>query len=67
MSVIDVFPPLELDLLIGLVNTLYGGLEKVWPRSEDWLELCNVKKVNIMEANWKEITVEYFSKRLTRS
>ena len=38
MPVIDVLPPSELDLLIGPVNTLYDGLEKVWPRSEDWLK-----------------------------
>ena len=24
---------------------MYDGLEKVWPRSEDWLKLCNVKKL----------------------
>ena len=45
MPVIDVLPPLELDLLIGPVNTLYDSLEKVWPRSEGWLKLCNIKKV----------------------
>ena len=38
MPVIDVLPPSELDLLISPVNTLYDGLEKVWPRSEDWLK-----------------------------
>ena len=37
-------PPLELHLLICSVNSLHDGLE-VWPRSEDWLKLCNVKKV----------------------
>ena len=43
--VIEVLPPPELHLLIGPVNTLYDGLEKVWPQSEDWLKLCNVKEV----------------------
>ena len=45
MSATEVLPPPELHLLIGPVNTLYDGLEKVWPRSEDWLKLCNAKKV----------------------
>ena len=44
--VIEVFPPPELHLLIGPVNTLYDGLEKVWPRSEEWLNICNVKKTD---------------------
>ena len=39
--VIELLPPSELQLLI----TLYDGLEKIWPRREDWLKLCNVKKV----------------------
>ena len=43
--VTEVLPQPDLHLLIGPVNTLYDGLEKVWPRSEDWLNLCNVKKV----------------------
>ena len=38
-------PPPELHLLIDPANTLLDGLEKVWPQSEDWLRLCNVKKV----------------------
>ena len=44
--VIEVLPPPELHLLIGPVNTLYDGLEKVWPQSEDWLKICNVKKTD---------------------
>ena len=44
MPVIDVLLPSELDLLIGPVNTLYDGLEKVCPRNKDWLKLCNNKK-----------------------
>ena len=43
--VIEVLPPPELYLLIGPVSALYDGLEKAWTRSEDWLKLCNVKKV----------------------
>ena len=42
--VIEVIPPPELHLLIGPVNTLYDGLEKVWPQSQDWLKACNVRK-----------------------
>ena len=26
------------------MNTLYDGLEKVWPQSQDWLKACNVRK-----------------------
>ena len=42
--VITILPPPELHLLIGPVNTLYDGLEKVWPQSEEWLKICKVKK-----------------------
>ena len=34
--------PAEFHLLIGPVSTLYDGLEKVTPLSEDRLKLCNV-------------------------
>ena len=37
--------PPELHLVIGPVNTFYDSLEQVWPRSEDWLKLCYIKKV----------------------
>ena len=43
--VIKVLPPPEMHLLISPVNTLYTGLEKGWPESEEWLNACNVKKV----------------------
>ena len=44
--VIAILPPPELHLLIGPVNTLYDGLEKVWPQSEEWLKICKVKKTD---------------------
>ena len=37
--VIQLLPPPELHLLIGL----YNRLTSVWPRSEEWLSACNVK------------------------
>ena len=40
--VIKILPPPELHLLIGPVNTLYTGLEMVWPESDMWLKVCNV-------------------------
>ena len=67
MPVIDVLLPSELDLLIGPVNTLYDGLEKVCPRNKDWLSYATIKHLSIVEASLKETPVEYFSKRLTRS
>ena len=45
MPIIEVLLPPELHLLIGPVNTLYGGLEKIWSWTEDWLKLCSIKKV----------------------
>ena len=51
MPAIEVFPPPELHLLISPVNALFDGLEKVWPQSEDWLKLCNVKKVQYHEVS----------------
>ena len=43
--VIEVLSSPELHLVIGPVNTFYDSLEEVWPRSEDWLKLCYIKKV----------------------
>ena len=42
--VINVVPPPELHLLIGVVNHIYDGMSKFWPDSESWLKSCYVKK-----------------------
>ena len=42
--VIQLIPLPELHLMTGPVNTMYKGLESVWPQSEEWLKACNVKK-----------------------
>ena len=44
--VILLIPPPELHLMTGPVNTMFGHLESVWPESEQWLKLCNVKKTD---------------------
>ena len=44
--VVEVIPPPELHLLIGLVNTLYYELEQVWPKCQDWIKGSNVKNTD---------------------
>jgi len=40
--VLDVIPPPELHLMLGPVNHLYDELNKVWPKSDEWLKACYV-------------------------
>ena len=35
------------------MSTFYDGLEKVRAQSEDWLKLCNVKKVEYHRGKFK--------------
>ena len=42
--VILLIPPPELHLMTGPVNTMFSHLEAIWPESEQWPKLCNVKK-----------------------
>ena len=42
--VITIVPPPELHLLLGPVNHLFKGMEKVWSNSDDWLKSCFIKK-----------------------
>lgn len=42
--VLNILPPPELHLMIGVVNKMYAEMEKVWLESEQWLHSCNVKK-----------------------
>ena len=43
--VIDIIPPPELHLLIGVVNHLFGGLKTAWPFAENWPVSIYVKTV----------------------
>ena len=40
---IDVYPPPELHLLLGVVNYLYNAIEKEWAGVSCWAELCNIQ------------------------
>ena len=42
--VLNILPPPELHLMIGVVNKMYAEMEKIWLKSEQWLDSCNVKK-----------------------
>ena len=50
--VISLLTPLELHLLMGPVNTMYTTLEKIWPESEGWLNVCNVKEEEYHSGNF---------------
>ena len=38
--------------MIGPVNTMYKGLEKMWSYSEKWLKSCNAKKTDYHEGKF---------------
>lgn len=42
--VLDIIPPPELHLLLGAVNALYIGLNKVWPECQRWADAVNVTR-----------------------
>ena len=42
-TVIFLFPPPELHLLVGPVNKMYAALESLWPGSNNWLKSCIFK------------------------
>ena len=42
--VLHMVSPPELHFMLGPVNTLFEEIRKVWQRSEEWLNGCNVKK-----------------------
>ena len=44
--VIQILPPPELHLMTGPTNTMFKGLESVWPENETWTKSCNVKKTD---------------------
>ena len=44
--VITLLPPPELHLMTGPMNTMYSGLESLWPESENWLKSCNIEKTD---------------------
>ena len=44
VEVIDILVPPELHLLIGVVNTLYSHMIKVWPQANIWPKKCYVEK-----------------------
>ena len=43
-KVIDMYPPPELHLLLGAVNTLYLGLVSSWPDASTWTDAIHVTR-----------------------
>ena len=44
IHVVEKFPPPELHLMIGVVNTLFKELLKNWDNAQLWLELCHIER-----------------------
>ena len=42
-QVIEFIPPMELHLLLGIVNHLYKSMLKIWPEGKDWPLLLKLK------------------------
>ena len=40
--VLDVIPPPELHLLIGVVNHLFSGMKKLWPQASEWPQFFHI-------------------------
>jgi len=49
--VIDIIPPPELHLLLGVVNHLYSGLKAIWPMVEEWPKMLYIKTVSYHGGN----------------
>ncbi|XP_047125706.1 uncharacterized protein LOC124807639 isoform X1 [Hydra vulgaris] len=41
--VIDLIPPMELHLLLGVVNHLFKILKNLWPKADEWLQALHIK------------------------
>ncbi len=39
---LDLIPPPELHLLIGVVNHLFSGMKKLWPQASDWPHFLHI-------------------------
>ena len=44
IDVIQVIPPPELHLLLGVVNTLFKYMSKIWPHSMAWSERLDIER-----------------------
>ena len=42
--VMDLIPPMELHLLLGVVNHYFKVLKDVWPKADDWLQALHIKQ-----------------------
>ena len=42
--VLDVLPPMELHLLLGVVNHLLQSLSKIWTHAPEWLALLHIQQ-----------------------
>ena len=40
--ILDAIPPMELHLLLGVVNHLYKNLSNIWPECKNWPEALNI-------------------------
>ena len=40
--ILDAIPPMEIHLLLGVVNHLYKNLANIWPECKTWPEALNI-------------------------
>lgn len=53
-SILDVIPPPELHLLIGVVNTIINKMTEIWKEEmEEWVRHCNVQR-EFVHGGWTE-------------
>lgn len=64
--ILELIPPPELHLLLGIVNLLFKHLEDELPElADDWRMFCGIRKRFFMEDTLMVMLVEKYSKRLT--
>ena len=42
-SIFDLIPPMELHLMLGVVNHLFMALRDIWPKADDWPILLHIQ------------------------
>ena len=53
--IIDVGPPMELHLMLGIVNYLFQQLQSIWPQSKEWTKRVDIQEQPYHSCHFVEI------------
>ena len=63
--ILELIPPMELHLLLGVVNHMYKAMTEVWPNVAKWPQLSTFNKNHTMVGSLQGMPVTSFSAILT--